>query len=259
MFFKRCHLTHAALYLSAGLVSSCAWLPNAPPAVAPSPAAEHPVPPAPVLSPDKSKPEPKETTWTFAVDSTRTKGKIDLSLDPKGSLLGAKPAQDTSPLAGKIHVLITAMPDGSRCISFQDLALTNTEKMHMPFSWSRLIGKITVNIPAKILKITKHTFAPRCAIEKDGTFRIPRNFFTVGGQAAVTGSGLVLKKAVGKRDVDLTIRKTEPVHLSGKLIVNNGTAILRIPSAVMHDLFDLEGTMLKLTFTGDITARAIIR
>lgn len=218
--------------------------------------------PAPVsIAPELNAPRisTQESIWVFNVDSNRTHGKIDLSLDPKGSLLGAKPARDSAPLSGQVIVTVKPRSDGTNSIQFNRVNLTNTAKLLMPFKWSRFLGKINVNIPAGVLKITGHSFPNQTIIGKNGTFSIPRNFFTVGGQARVLGSGLVLGKAVGQRKVNLTIKKTEPVILTGSLITKNGNATLRIPAAVMRDQFDLGNAQLELTFTGDIVARAIIR
>lgn len=258
--FTPTFFTRAITVLVFGSLTACSFMKKAPPAQTVQPVPQQPAS-VPAVVPDEQPPVlgPKETTWVFTVDNTRSQGKIDLSLDPKGSLLGAKPAQDTAPLSGKILVTVTTHANGKRSIKLKDVKLSNTVKMLMPFKWSRLVGNIAVNIPVNVLKISKHSFPHTSPLGKGGTFHIPHNFFTVGGQAKVQGSGLVLSRAVGKRNIDLTIKKTEPVQLTGTLTVNQGIATLHIPNAVMRDEFDLEGSLLKLTFTGNITAQATVR
>ena len=57
---------------------------------------------------------------------------------------------------------------------------------------------------------------------------------------------------------DLTIKRTEPVLLAGRLFRRDGAWILRLPAAVMKDRFELDddGTTLDLHFTAGITAVA---
>lgn len=210
-------------------------------------------------SPKPAERQSVETTWVFNVDPNRSKGIIGLSFDPQGSLLGAKPAQDIAPIKGQIHLTVSTDASGKRRIKLKDVILTNTAALAMPFHWSRLVGSISVNIPVKVLKISRNSFIKPCHLREDGSFCLPENYFTVRGNAKVAGSGLILSKAVGNRDVDLTIKKTEQVEVTGSITVRKGVATLRIPSAVMRDQFDMEGSMLDLVFTGDITATTRVR
>lgn len=240
--------------ISIGLSSCGFWKrPQSTTTTQPSPVTTHGVAPKPV---DQGTPQTIETTWVFTVDPNHSRGKIDLSLDPKGSLLGAKPAQDTAPLKGQIHVTVSTSPSGKQRIQLKEVHLTNTVALAMPFHWSRIVGSIAVDIPVHVLKITKNKFPRPCELSRNGSFVLPENYFTVMGNAKVSGSGLVLGKAVGKRDVDLTIKKTENVEVKGSMHIKNRIATLHIPNAVMRDQFDMEGSMLGLVFTGDITATA---
>ena len=200
--------------------------------------------------------KPSQETWIFHVDPKRSTATLDLGLDPRGGLLGTRPSRDTAPLRGKILVSVITAPNGTRSIRLQDIQLTNTAALAMPFHWARLVGSIAVDIPTGVLNISRHSFIKAARLQHDGSFSLPENYFTVSGNAKVAGSGMVLRKAVGRRDVDLTIRKTENVEVRGKLIVDKGIATLRIPAAVMKDRFDMEGSMLALVFSGDITATA---
>lgn len=243
------------------LACSCGFRPAHAPAAAaptaPAPGTETGSPasrqPAPVPA------KPGVSHWVFKVDEAQSKGLINLSLDPKGPLLGAKPASGTSALRGEIHADVTTFPDGTRRLKITRVSLTNTRLLDMPFRWSRLVGRIGVSIPRHVLGIRHHTI-PAHSVGMDGEdFSIRSCHFSVGGTARVSGTGLVLGKAVGNRAVDLTIRKTEPVVLRGSVDIAGNTATLKIPAAVMRDQFDLEGSLLKLQFTGQVTARAVVR
>lgn len=203
--------------------------------------------------------QPQTSSLIFKVDSSRSTGIIDLSLDPKGSLLGSKPASGNTPLSGTIHADVTTFPNGTQHLKITKVSLTNTRLMVMPFRWSRFVGSIGVTIRPQILKINEHSIARYGIIQDNKSFSVADNHFTVGGKAQVSGSGLVLKKAVGTRTIDLTIKKTEPVKLTGKLESIGDHTTLKISNAVMRDQFDMEGSLLKLKFTANITAQAITR
>jgi len=199
-------------------------------------------------------------TWEFDVDPALTSGTIDLAMDPKGAVLGTRTARDAAAIRGKIIVkVIEDSSSGNRRMSIQDIRLTNTEAYHMDFSWGALVGSITVDIPAKVLRIIPNSMKQQCIIEPNKSFSLPQCYFTVLGHSHTRGHGLVLNKAVGNKKVDLTMKKTEQVSLRGTIKEANGIATLHIPRAVLRDHFDLDGTRLDLVFTADITATAKIR
>lgn len=199
-------------------------------------------------------------TWEFTVNPKLTTGTIDLAMDPKGAMLGTRTARDVAALKGKVIVSITEHPvTGERQIAIKDMLLTNTAAYQMDFAWGALVGSISVHIPARVLRILPNQMDQACALESNKLFSLPQSYFTVLGHSHTRGHGLVLSRAVGNKKVDLTMKKTEPVALSGTVKVNNGTATLHVPRAVLRDRFDLDGTKLDLVFTADITATAIVR
>ncbi|MBK1855010.1 hypothetical protein JO972_08570 [Verrucomicrobiaceae bacterium 5K15] len=199
-------------------------------------------------------------TWVLKIDSNKTRGAIDLSIDPKGSMLGRRSDRDTAALKGSITVVVkTDSSTGKRRISVKDIHLTNIRAYHMDYAWGALIGQITVDIAPGVLKIKPNDFSQSSVIAADGSFAIPQCYFTVRGDSQVDGHGLVLHKAVPKRNMDLTMKKTQQVTLRGEFNSDKKTVSLHIPRAVMRDEFDYDGTKLGLVFTADIAATGSLR
>jgi len=248
------YVTTSLLSSCVVLFSSCSFFKKESPVL--------PTPPA--VTQIKSKPvhiEPTKAPITrvieFDVDAQHTTGIIDLVMDPKGSALGLRKTRGTSPLEGTIKMQITEDPNtGKREVSIQDMNLTNTRVYDMDFIWNALVGKINMNIAPGVLEIIPNDFSSTGTLGEDKKFTLPDCYFTVLGHSRVKGSGLVLKKAVGDKQVNITMQKTEPVNLQGTIEMNKGSAILRIPNAVLRKQFDLDGTQLGLVFTADITATA---
>ncbi len=200
---------------------------------------------------------PTTKTVEFTIDTTRSTGTIDLSIDPKGGLLGSRKAHDTAALKGKVIVRIQEdRSTGKQQISLQDIRLTNIKGYDMDFTWGALVGNINVRIARNVLQIIPNHLSHTSLLSAQDTFVLPQSYFSVLGYSQVKGSGLVLTKAVGNKKVNLTMKKTEPVTLRGTIKMIGNQAILHIPRAVLHDQFDLDGTQLGLVFTADITATA---
>ncbi|MGB0774226.1 MAG: hypothetical protein ACPG32_02235 [Akkermansiaceae bacterium] len=217
-----------------------------------------PVAPAPEVIPaplDPSLPAPSQTqTWVLRLNPNKSTGKLDLTLDPNRALVGERAARSHTPLQGTVTLKVQPLRDGRLRFSLTKIHLTNQNAMNMHFQWAGLIGSIQVSIPPKVLKISHHSSSQQGIVSVNQRFSTARNYFTVGGTARVSGRGPVMSRGVGARNVDLTIRKTEPVTLTGTLSVRNGIATLHIPRAVMKDKFDMEGTDLGMVFTGEIFA-----
>ncbi|BDS06946.1 hypothetical protein NT6N_19860 [Oceaniferula spumae] len=248
------------ILLLSGILSSCGfWKNDDHVARLSSPVPELPPKPIAPAIPSPSK-KPETQTWIFNIDEKRTTGVIDLSMDPKGAMLGSRLARDTAPLKGKITVLVTDnTKTGERRISIKDIRITNTGAYHMDYAWGALVGNITVDIPAGVINIKPNTITQSSRLEKAGPFAIPQCYFTVLGHSHVSGRGLVLSKAVPRRKVDLTMKKTQQVTLRGDIKISKGTATLHIPRAVLRDSFDFDGTKLGLLFTANITATATVK
>ena len=246
---------NALLILSCtGLLTSCGFWKNDPPS---PPAAPTVALPDTSDTPTKPLLAPTTRTLEFTVDTERTTGTIDLSLDPKGNLLDLRKARGIAPLKGRVIVKITEDPNTQkRKISIQDISLTNTTAYDMDFTWGALVGNININIPKGVLRIIPNELTGTSLIDPQHTFILPQSYFTVLGHSQVKGSGLVLAKAVENKKANLTMKKTEPVTLQGSIKMEGSKATLHIPRAVLRDQFDLDGTQLGLIFTADITATA---
>lgn len=192
----------------------------------------------------------------FEVDASRSTGLIATTLDPLH--LGARHSKCRCPLRGTIDAKLTTSADGTKSLALESIDLATNANGHLKYDWTPLIGSIKGLIPTGILTIKDHTIPGPLVIDQRGTFRRAGYRFKVGGTCKVQGHGLLLKKRVGQSEEDLTIAKTEPVVLNGTLIRRAGEWILRIPSALMKDRFEIddEGSTLDLAFTGNITAVA---
>lgn len=138
-------------------------------------------------------------------------------------------------------------------ITLVDVNLRNQSAMDMKFQWP-FVGAITVHIPAGELRITKHSF-PASVVLENQAVSFNQCHFKVNGDAQVIGSGLILSKIVGKRTVDLTIRKTDSVLMKGSLYRSARSTTFYIPSAVLRDSFNLLGSVLGMSFKGNIYAK----
>ena len=249
----------AFLSLSTVLLSSCSLWKKEEPALSTSSVIERPETVASKsighIQPEVKLPITK--ILEFDVDPARTTGRISLAIDPKGSVLGVRKAHADAPLKGTMKVKLIEDPNtGKTTMAILDMHLTNTRAYDMNFAWGGLVGSMNVNIATGVLKIVPNDFSSTGILGTDKKFNLPRCYFTVLGHSQVKGKGLVLKKAVGNKKVNLTMKKTEPVDLKGSIDIQNGTGTLHIPSAVLRDHFDLDGTQLDLVFTADITATA---
>ncbi len=188
----------------------------------------------------------------MTVDSTQSRAKVDLMLNPTGPM-GAKPSHDTCSLSGMIKLQVDTTSNGEQTLTLLDVKLKNKTAMHMPFSWP-FLGAISVDIPVRNLSIYRHSFPNKALVSKSSRVSFQSTRFKVGGIANVVGSGFILSQAVGQRDVNLTIKKTEAINITGTLTKVNGVTTLHIPRAILNDSFNLAGNILDLKFTGNIYA-----
>lgn len=192
----------------------------------------------------------------FHLDSSESSGLIATTLDPLH--LGARHSRSRCPLQGTITAKLTTSPDGTRSLALHSIDLATSTKAHLKYDWTPLIGSIRGIIPSGILTIKHHTFSGPLIIDSRGAFRRHGFRFKIGGICRIQGHGLLLKKLVGQSEESLTIAKTKPVVLDGTLVRRAGKWILKIPSAVLNERFELDskGSTLDLVFTGKITAVA---
>ena len=197
---------------------------------------------------------PRTERLQMRIDSESSSALITIVLSP--GPLTPRRSTATCALKGSVTGTVTTRSDGVRTFTIEQIDLANANDGRLRFSWSPLIGSIRTLIPAGILTIRDHTVPSSIPLQQDGRFSQTACHFRVGGTCEVQGSGILLAKKVGKTVEDLTIRKTEPVTLSGSLIHQDAKWILHIPAAIMKDRFEIDddGTSLDLLFTGNITA-----
>jgi len=224
--------------------------------VEPRPIAATPVAaPAPAPNP-LPLPKAAKINLKFTVQPSRSTGSIHTTLDPDGPALGPRASECRTPLRGSIRARLTTGPAGSRSLHLEDVELQATSEGRLLYKWSPLIGTISTTLPAGVLRITDHHIPGACPLTMNGNFQVPGNRFTVGCAGDIEGRGLILGQAVGKFRAPLDIPVTDLVTVSGSLTRQDDEFVLRIPSAVLRDRFDLDGAALDLVFTGDITATA---
>lgn len=190
----------------------------------------------------------------FQVDSSSSTALIAITLDPLR--LAARRSASSCPLKGTVTGMLRVSHTGARSFTIEKVDLVTTGDIQLEFDWSPLIGTVKILIPAGILTIRNRTIPHALPLRRDGGFSHPKCRFQVGGSCQVEGTGLVLRKKVGKMEEDLTIDQTDPVALAGSLTRREGQWILNIPSTVMKNRFEVdeEGTIMDLIFTGRIFA-----
>lgn len=216
--------------------------------------------PAPPLTPEQTPPpnpsaeRPIVQRLSFKLDSTASTGRIKTTLDPHR--LAPRNSNALSPLRGSIDATLTTQPDGARSFTIDAIELATTKDARLQYSWTPLIGSIASLIKAGVLTISRHSIPGPIELDDDGSFSRPGSRFKVGGVASVEGRGLILKDQVGKSDEDLSIERTEPVHLKGSLKRIANRWRLYIAGATMRDSFNLDGngTVLHLTFIANVEA-----
>lgn len=217
----------------------------------PSPGTDLGRPPAPA-----EKPRPKSRALHFIIDSAKSTGRIATTLDPHG--LGPRESACTCPLKGTITATLSSNAKGHQILTLHSVDLATSADGHLLYNWTPLIGSIRSRIPTGILTIRDHTIPGPLRIDPRGAFSHPGYHFKVGGTCQVQGRGLLLRKQVGNTEEDLTIKKTEPVLLTGSLVQRESAWIFHVPAAILKDRFNIddEGSTMDLHFTGNITAVA---
>ena len=197
---------------------------------------------------------PRTELLQLEVDSSSSTASFSITLDPRR--LAARRSTSVCPLKGTVTGTLETSLTGSHSFTIENIDLVTAGNSQLEFDWSPLIGTVRILIPAGILTIRDHTIPGAIPLHRDGQFSHPACRFRVGGSCQVEGTGLVLKKKVGKMEGDLTIEETESVTLAGSLTRRDDTWILDMPSTVMKDRFEVdeEGTIMELTFTGRIVA-----
>ena len=197
---------------------------------------------------------PRTERLHLQVDSSASTALIAITLDPLR--LAARRSASSCPLKGTVTGTLRISHTGTRSFMIKKIDLVTAVDSQLEFDWSPLIGTVKILIPAGILTIRDHTIPHAIPLRRDGGFSHPECRFQVGGSCQVEGTGLVLRKKVGKMEEDLTIDQTDPVALAGSLTRREGQWILNIPSTVMKDRFEVdeEGTIMDLIFTGSISA-----
>jgi len=197
---------------------------------------------------------PKTERLRLKVDSSASTALIAITLDPLR--LAPRRSAASCPLKGTVTGTLKTSNTGTRSFTIEKIDLVTAGDAQLEFDWSPLIGTVKILIPAGILTIRDHTIPPAMPLQWNGRFSHPACRFRVGGSCQVEGTGLVLKKKVGKMEKDLTLDQTEPVALAGSLTRRDRKWILSMPSTAMKDRFqvDEDGTILDLIFTGRISA-----
>ena len=197
---------------------------------------------------------PKAERLHLQVDSSASTALLAITLDPLR--LAPRRSASRCPLKGTVTGTLKTSSTGTRSFTIEKIDLVTAGDSRLEFDWSPLIGTVKILIPSGILTIRDHTSPPEIPLQRNGRFSHPACLFRVGGSCQVEGTGLILKKKVGKMEGDLTIDQTDPVALTGSLSRQDGRWILSMPSTVMKDRFEVDedGTVLDLIFTGRISA-----
>ena len=197
---------------------------------------------------------PSVTRLEFEIDSSRSTGTIDLSLDHDS--LAPRRSVCECPLKGTITATLKTLESGARTLIFDKVELVTAGKGNLEFAWSPIIGTVRMLIPEGLLKISNKSQDLVIQLGEDGEFSHPGYRFTVEGTGQVEATGLVLRKKIGDTETDLTIDETEPAILQGSLRREENRWHLDLPATVMKDSFEIdeEGTTLDLIFTGKIAS-----
>ncbi len=197
---------------------------------------------------------PRAERLHLQVDSSASTALLAITLDPLR--LAPRRSASSCPLKGTVTGTLKTSSTGTRSFTIEKIDLVTAGDSRLEFDWSPLIGTVKILIPSGILTIRDHTSPPAIPLQWNGRFSHPEGRFQVGGSCQVEGTGLILKKKVGKMEKDLTIDQTEPVALTGSISHRKGRWILSMPSTVMKDRFEVDedGTILDLIFTGRISA-----